>query len=36
VSTTRPRLDLTSPQPGTSTGFRQITELPVPAGEVTG
>jgi beta-galactosidase len=36
VSTTGLRLDLTSPQPGTSTGFLQITELQVPADEVTG
>ncbi len=35
VSTTRIRLDLTSPAPGTSTGFLQITELQVPADEVT-
>jgi beta-galactosidase len=34
VSTTALRLDLTSPQPGTSTGFMQITELQVPAAEV--
>jgi beta-galactosidase len=34
VSTTRLRLDLTSPQPNTSTGFMQITELQVPADEV--
>jgi beta-galactosidase len=36
VSTTALRLGLTSPQPGTSTGFLQITELQVPATEVTG
>jgi len=35
VSTTRIRLDLTSPAPGTSNGFLQITELRVPADEVT-
>jgi beta-galactosidase len=35
VSTTGLRLDLTSPAPGTSTGFMQITELQVPADEVT-
>jgi beta-galactosidase len=34
VSTTALRLDLTSPQPGTGTGFMQITELQVPAAEV--
>jgi beta-galactosidase len=36
VSTTGIRLDLTSPAPDTSTGFLQITELQVPADEVTG
>ncbi|MBO0847446.1 MAG: Ig-like domain-containing protein, partial [Nocardioides sp.] len=36
VSTTGIRLDLTSPAPNTSTGFLQITELQVPADEVTG
>jgi beta-galactosidase len=35
VSTTAIRLDLTSPAPNTSTGFLQITELQVPATEVT-
>jgi beta-galactosidase/beta-glucuronidase len=35
VSTTRIRLDLTSPAPGTSTGFMRIAELAVPADEVT-
>jgi hypothetical protein len=36
VSTTGIRLDLTSPAPNTSTGFLEITELQVPADEVTG
>jgi beta-galactosidase len=35
VSTTALRLDLTSPAPDTATGFLQITELQVPADEVT-
>jgi beta-galactosidase len=35
VSTTKLRLDLTSSAPNTSTGFMQITELQVPANEVT-
>ena len=35
VSTTGLRLDLTSPAPGTATGFMQITELQVPADEVS-
>ena len=35
VSTTKLRLDMTSPAPSTSTGFLQITELQVPAGEVS-
>jgi beta-galactosidase len=36
VSTTGIRLDMASPAPDTSTGFLQITELQVPADEVTG
>jgi beta-galactosidase len=36
VSTTGVRLELTSPAPDTSTGFLQITELQVPADEITG
>ena len=36
VSTTSIRLTMTSPAPNTSTGFLQITELQVPADEVTG
>jgi beta-galactosidase len=36
VSTTAVRLELTSPAPDTSTGFMQITELQVPADEITG
>jgi beta-galactosidase len=36
VSTTSIRLDMTSPAPDTSTGFMQITELRVPADEITG
>jgi beta-galactosidase len=35
VSTTRIRLDLTSPAPDTSTGFMQITELQVPSNEIS-
>jgi Glycoside hydrolase family 2 C-terminal domain 5/Domain of unknown function (DUF4982)/Bacterial Ig-like domain (group 4) len=35
VSTTAIRLDLTSPAPNTSTGFLEITELQVPATEVS-
>ena len=35
VSTTAVRLDLTSPAPDTATGFLQITELQVPADELT-
>jgi beta-galactosidase len=35
VSTTAVRLDLTSPAPDTATGFLQVTELQVPADEVT-
>jgi hypothetical protein len=34
VSTTAVRLDMTSPQPGTTTGFMQITELQVPSNQV--
>ena len=36
VSTTAVRLDMSSPAPDTSTGFLQITELQVPADEITG
>jgi beta-galactosidase len=36
VSTTSIRLTMTSPAPDTSTGFLQVTELQVPADEVTG
>jgi beta-galactosidase len=35
VSTTSIRLDLTSPAPDTATGFFRITELEVPAAEIT-
>jgi beta-galactosidase len=36
VSTTAVRLTMTSPAPNTGTGFLQVTELQVPADEVTG
>lgn len=35
VSTTAVRLEMTSPAPGTSTGFLQITELQILADEIT-